>query len=137
MRVSFFLLGIGRASLTWGFYNMFQEKRMKGGGDQVTFFPLLFFSNSFSLRYSICQGTLFWETYYLITVIMASFMDAYNVRVDVDLSIFRKMIKECNCILQSCITSLSENQNDNVSWEMEWECYWQLDFGSAISVFEF
>lgn len=51
---------IVRTSLTEGFYDLFQGRKASGGGGQSYFPTSAIFSNSFKLKYSICQGAIVW-----------------------------------------------------------------------------
>ena len=52
--------GVGRAPPTWGLYDLFQGRRVRDG--QSGLLASAIFSNSFSLRDSICQGAVFWDS---------------------------------------------------------------------------
>lgn len=54
----FFPLGIGRAFLTGSFYDLFGGRKTKGKITVTSAFTV--FLNSFTLRYSIFQGAIFW-----------------------------------------------------------------------------
>lgn len=55
----FFPLGIGKAPLTWEFYDV-SGKKGEEEGDQSDLPAFAFFSNPINLKYSIYQGTIVW-----------------------------------------------------------------------------
>lgn len=52
--------GRTQACLTWGFLTCFKSRGWGGRLVRGTLLPFAIFSNSFSLKYPICQGALFW-----------------------------------------------------------------------------
>jgi len=57
----FLPLGSGRLPSTWKFYDLFQGRRVREEQARVDFSASAVFLTSFSLKYSICQGTICWN----------------------------------------------------------------------------
>ena len=57
----FLPLGSGRLPSPWKFYDLFQGRRVREEQARVDFSASAIFLTSFSLKYSICQGTICWN----------------------------------------------------------------------------